>query len=66
MTAEELKECSVWLRNNFYSYKNIAKRLFSYKDNLKNLYNAIIFIKYNLLFREEVFKKSNMKFGYNK
>ena len=63
MSAGELCEQSYRLRRRFYSYRSILYRILDRKANGKDMFNITAFLKYNYLFRKELFKKKGMKFG---
>lgn len=61
MTEYELMESCKNARYSFYSYKNIAKRMFC----MINMDNAAVFLKTNLISRFEIMAKQGRKLGEN-
>ncbi len=59
MTADELTEKCFEIRKKWSSIPSIIKRFFNIKTNLMNFRTAYIFLRYNYLFRKEIFKKQN-------
>ena len=51
MSPEELSEATVKANKDFYSMSSITSRLFDSKTNAKNLFNAIIYLRFNQVLR---------------
>jgi radical SAM superfamily enzyme YgiQ (UPF0313 family) len=65
MEPEQLTEACFRARSQFNSYSSILKRAFDFKTNLRSPYRFGVYLRYNPLFRREVFKKQGMRFGLN-
>lgn len=59
MTGYDLMECCKNARYSFYSYKSISKRMFC----KRNMANASVFLKTNLISRFEIMAKQGRKLG---
>lgn len=58
MTAEELTEGCKNIRERFYSYQSIFKRLFDSKGNAANLRNMFVYMLINWVSKREVQRKT--------
>jgi radical SAM superfamily enzyme YgiQ (UPF0313 family) len=63
MSAEELTEACFYARSQFNSVGSIIRRAFDFKTNMRSLYRFGVYLRYNPIFRKEVFKKHGMRFG---
>lgn len=59
MSPQELEEGIYFLRGEFNTFRNIAKRLTGDKANRLNLYNAGVFMASNLASRKEIHRKQD-------
>jgi hypothetical protein len=63
ISPTELEDNCYRLRNRFYSYPVILKRLFNLRSNARSVFNFAAFLRYNLLFRSQMHEKKGMRFG---
>ena len=63
MSPGELTEACFSARARFNSIGSIVRRVFDFKTNMRTLHSLGVFLRYNPLFRKEVFKKHGMRFG---
>jgi radical SAM superfamily enzyme YgiQ (UPF0313 family) len=63
MSPDTLTEACFQARATFNSIGSIIRRAFDFKTNMRSLYRFGIYVSYNPLFRNEVFKKHGMRFG---
>lgn len=63
MSADELTDACFYARSQFNSLSSIVRRAFDFKTNMSSLYRLGVYLRYNPVFRKEVFKKHGMKFG---
>jgi len=63
MSGPELMEACKRARYEFYSYKNILKRLFNFKINYRSFENAFLFFAANLISKIEIKSKQGIKLG---
>jgi radical SAM superfamily enzyme YgiQ (UPF0313 family) len=63
MSPEALTEACFKARSRFNSLGSILWRIFDHKTNLRSLYRLGVYLRYNPIFRKEVFKKQGMRFG---
>ncbi len=63
MSPEELTEVCFKARAGFNSIPSVIRRAFDFKTNMRSPYRLGVYLTYNPLFRNEVFKKHGMKFG---
>ncbi len=66
MTAAELTAAAYECRRKFNTKKSIIYRVFEFHTNMRNPLRFITYLMYNPLFRNEVFEKQGMTFGYEK
>lgn len=64
MSAAELTEECFRIKQEFNNIPTIATRLFKTLTNLKTLNRIVFLTRYSLLFRQEVYNKQGMNFGY--
>jgi radical SAM superfamily enzyme YgiQ (UPF0313 family) len=64
MSPEEFTEAVRGARYRFNSPGSILYRMFDPKTGMRNPLRAAIHLWYNLIFRREMLKKQDMKFGY--
>ena len=60
---EELTEACFRARAKFNSIPSIIQRAFDLQTNMRSLYRFGVYLRYNPIFRKEVFKKQGMRFG---
>ncbi len=65
MTAQELTEISFYCRKKFNHPLSILYRMFEPSTNMRTMKKFITYWLYNPLFRREVYKKQELKFGLN-
>jgi radical SAM superfamily enzyme YgiQ (UPF0313 family) len=65
MTADELTGIAFYCRKRFNSPLSVLRRAFEPKTNMRTLKKFITYWLYNPLFRKEVYKKQDLKFGLN-
>ena len=63
MTADELTHVTHLARQKFNSIPSLLYRFSDFKTNFKTLWRAMSYWRYTTLFRKEVYKKHNMRFG---
>jgi radical SAM superfamily enzyme YgiQ (UPF0313 family) len=63
MSAEELTDACFDARSRFNSVGSIIRRAVDFKTNMRSLYRLGVYLRYNPIFRKEVFKKHGMRFG---
>lgn len=63
MSAEELTEACFEARATFSSLPSLVHRLLDFKTNLRNPVRLFTYLRFNPVFRKEVFKKHGMYFG---
>jgi radical SAM superfamily enzyme YgiQ (UPF0313 family) len=63
MSLDDLAKGSLEIRKKLYSYRMIFRRWLDTKNNCKNLFNAAVTLRYNLLFRREMYKKQHLRLG---
>jgi radical SAM superfamily enzyme YgiQ (UPF0313 family) len=63
MSPEELTEACFYARSRFNSVGSIIRRAVDFKTNMRSLYRLGVYLRYNPIFRKEVFKKHGMRFG---
>jgi radical SAM superfamily enzyme YgiQ (UPF0313 family) len=63
MSPEELTDACFHARSQFNSIRSIVRRAFDFKTNMRSPYRLGVYLRYNPLFRKEVFKKQGMWFG---
>lgn len=63
MSAAEMSEACWDARRKFNSYRSIFSRWFDRSTNFRNPLNALTFLRYNLLFRSEVYMKRKVALG---
>jgi radical SAM superfamily enzyme YgiQ (UPF0313 family) len=63
MTAEELTESCFAARAEFNALPSMVHRLLDFKTNLRDPVRLYIYLRFNPVFRKEVFKKHGMYFG---
>ena len=63
MGPEELTEACFRARARFSSVVSIVRRAFDFKTNMRSLYRLGVYLRYNPLFRREVFKKQGLRLG---
>lgn len=63
MSADELTEACFEARANFSSLPSLVHRLLDFKTNLRNPVRLFTYLRFNPVFRKEVFKKHGMYFG---
>jgi radical SAM superfamily enzyme YgiQ (UPF0313 family) len=63
MSPEELTETCFDARSRFNSVGSIIRRAVDFKTNMRSLYRLGVYLRYNPIFRKEVFKKHGMRFG---
>lgn len=63
MSAEALTEACFEARARFSSLPSLVHRLLDFKTNLRNPVRLITYLRFNPVFRKEVFKKHGMYFG---
>lgn len=63
MTADELTQVTHLARQKFNSIPSLLYRFSDFKTNFKTLWRAMSYWRYTTLFRKEVYKKHNMRFG---
>lgn len=63
MEPDELTESCFRARARFSSLASIIKRAFDFKTNMRNPYRLGLYLRYNPLFRKEVFKKQGLLLG---
>ncbi|MEA3413452.1 MAG: B12-binding domain-containing radical SAM protein [Pseudomonadota bacterium] len=66
MSPEELTEGCQRVRARFNGFGSVAYRMFDLKTNMKNPYRLGLYLKYNPLYRKEVYKKHGMRFGLSR
>ena len=62
MTAQQLTEGCFKARKKFYSYPSILWRIFSKKSNMKNYFNAGVYLLSNYVSRKEIHQKQEVMF----
>jgi radical SAM superfamily enzyme YgiQ (UPF0313 family) len=65
MEPGQLTQACFHARSQFNSYGSIVKRALDFKTNLRSPYRFGVYLRYNPVFRREVFKKQGMRFGLN-
>lgn len=65
MTAAQLTEACFRARSAFNSIGSIVHRAFDFRTNMRSPYRLGAYLRFNPLFRREVFKKQGMRFGYS-
>lgn len=63
MTPDELTLACFEARKEFNSVGSIVSRAFDPKTNMRSWFRLLVYMMYNPLFRKEVFKKQDMRFG---
>ena len=63
MTAEELTDACFEARAEFNALPSLVHRLLDFKTNLRNPVRLYTYLRFNPVFRKEVFKKHGMYFG---
>ena len=63
MSPEELTDACFYARSQFNSVGSIVRRAIDFKTNMRSLYRFGVYLRYNPIFRKEVFKKHGMRFG---
>ncbi len=63
MTPDELTLACFEARKAFNSVSSIFTRAFDPKTNMRSWFRLMVYMMYNPLFRKEVFKKQDMRFG---
>jgi radical SAM superfamily enzyme YgiQ (UPF0313 family) len=63
MSPDALTEACYRARAEFNSISSIVKRAFDFKTNMRSPFRLGLYLRYNPLFRREVFKKQGMKLG---
>ncbi len=63
MSAEELTQACFEARATFSSLPSLVHRLLDFKTNLRNPVRLCTYLRFNPVFRKEVFKKHGMYFG---
>ncbi len=66
MSPQELTDLGFQARRRFNSPGSIIKRAFDFKTNMRSPLRFGVYLKYNPLFRKEVYKKQGMHLGYEK
>jgi len=64
MSAAELTQACFSARARFNSVGSILHRALDRQTNMRSLYRFATYLRFNPLFRKEVFKKQDMSFGY--
>ena len=63
LSAEELTEACFEARTTFNAIPSLLHRLLDFKTNLRNPVRLYTYLRFNPVFRKEVFKKHGMYFG---
>lgn len=63
MSPEALTEACFYARSQFNSVYSIFRRAFDFQTNMRSPYRLGVYLRYNPIFRKEVFKKHGMWFG---
>ncbi len=63
MTPDELTEACFEARSTFSSLPSLVHRMLDFKTNLRNPVRLFTYLRFNPVFRKEVFKKQGMYFG---
>ena len=63
MTAEELTEGCFSARKRFNTYSSIARRLMTFKTNLRSPYRTGVFLMSNMISRREIYRKQGRHLG---
>ncbi len=63
MGPEQLTEACYRARTKFNSFSSILRRAFDFKTNMRSAYRLGLYLRYNPLFRKEVFKKQGLRLG---
>ena len=63
MEPEELTEACFRARTRFSSIGSILRRALDLKTNMRSLYRLSVYLRYNPLFRREMFKKQRLRLG---
>lgn len=64
MTPEDLTAAGFEARSRFNTIGSIASRALDLKTNMRSLYRFGTYLRFNPLFRREVFRKHGMRLGY--
>jgi radical SAM superfamily enzyme YgiQ (UPF0313 family) len=63
MTADQLTQWGHKARTQFNSVSSIWKRIFCSRTNMRNLFRLGLYMRYNMLFRKEVYNKQGLRLG---
>ncbi len=63
MEPEELTGACFRARSQFNSLRSIVRRAFDFKTNMRSPFRLGMYLRYNPLFRREVFKKQGLRLG---
>lgn len=63
MTADQLTGWGFKARTQFNSFGSICKRVFNLKTNMRNAFRLWLYLRYNILFRKEVYNKQGLRLG---
>ena len=63
MSPEDLTRIAFEVRAKFNSFRSIITRFLDPKTNMRNIYNAAIYWKYNPVYRRELYKRQGMHLG---
>ncbi|WP_334223975.1 B12-binding domain-containing radical SAM protein [Thiosocius teredinicola] len=63
MTPDELTEACFEARSTFSSLPSLVHRMLDFKTNLRDPVRLFTYLRFNPVFRKEVFKKQGMYFG---
>jgi len=63
MTAAHLSQKCLEERQKFYSARSIIRRI-EFSANCRNLYSAMVFLMFNLIFRKEATQREKMPLGF--
>ena len=63
MTADELTEGCFNARKSFNTYSSIARRLMTFKTNLRSPYRTGVYLMSNMISRREIYRKQGRQLG---
>ncbi len=63
MSPGDLTRIAFEVRAKFNSFKSIVSRFLDPKTNMRNIYNAALYWKYNPIYRRELYKRQGLHLG---